>query len=166
MLGFIDGILTALTLTAGRLLEPGATADYGLALRVAIASFASGIFVFFVAKYAELRGKLLRQGRELNLASSKKLINTVLGRKILVSSFVDAAISGVAGFVGAYFPLLIAAIIPTLPWFTFSISLAILGVVGFILGREVGKRPILWIIGLLAGGIIITAIGVELHIVD
>jgi hypothetical protein len=54
--GLSDGILTALTLAAGKLLGPEAAMSPGLALRVALAAAVSGAFVFFVAHYAVLRG--------------------------------------------------------------------------------------------------------------
>jgi predicted membrane protein (TIGR00267 family) len=140
--------------------------DFNLALRVAVATLVSGGFVFFVAKYAELRGQLLQAEKELNLASSGKLATTALGRKVLLTAINDAIISGSSAFIGAFLPLLIAAIDPYLPWLTLSVSIAILAIFGFILGKTVGRYPIIWSFALIVGGGLIVAIGIELHIID
>ncbi len=55
--------------------------DFNLAIRVATAALVSGGFVFFVAKYAELRGQLIQAEKELNLTSHGKLATTTLGKK-------------------------------------------------------------------------------------
>jgi hypothetical protein len=52
--GLVDGILNALTLAAGRILNSGDGADLELAMRVAVATGLTTIFVFFIAHYAEL----------------------------------------------------------------------------------------------------------------
>ncbi len=166
LLGFIDGILTALTLCTGKLLQEGSTFDFSLAIRVSIAAFITGSFVFFVAKYAELRGQLIQAEKELNLASSGKLASTALGKKTLYRSIIDALISGISGFIGAFIPLLVAIGDPYLPWITFLFSLTTLGVFGFILGKTVGKSPLIWSISLIFGGVIVIFLGIQLHIVN
>ncbi len=166
LFGFIDGILTTLTLCTGKILEGKKGFDISLALRVATAAFITGSFVFFVAKYAELRGELVYAEKELNLASSGKLATTILGRKVLYSSAIEALIAGISGFLGAFFPLVVAIIDVYLPWITFSSSIAYLGIFGFALGRNVGRKSYLWSISLILGGIIVIIIGTLLHIVN
>lgn len=58
VLGVSDGTLTALTLTAARLTEPGPSIDATLILRIAVAASVTSCFVFFAARYTELRRSL------------------------------------------------------------------------------------------------------------
>jgi hypothetical protein len=60
VLGFSDGILTALTLAAGRLTRPEEGVSLSFALRIAAGALVSGAFVFFVAHYAESRSGMRR----------------------------------------------------------------------------------------------------------
>lgn len=166
LLGFIDGILTALTLSTGKLWQEGAVFDFNLAVRVSIAALVSGGFVFFVAKYAELRGQLIQAEKELNLSSSGKLASTALGKKVLYSTIVDSVISGVSGFIGAFLPLLIAILDPYSPWGTLIFSVGVLGIFGFVLGKTVGRQPWIWTIALMLGGVFVILIGIKLHIVS
>jgi predicted membrane protein (TIGR00267 family) len=166
LLGFIDGILTALTLCTGKLLEGGGTVDFSLAIRVATAAFITGSFVFFVAKYAELRGQLIRAEKELNIISAGKLASSALGKKTLYLSIIDAIISGISGFIGAFIPLFIAIGDPYPPWITFLFSITTLGIFGYFLGRTVGRSPIIWSISLVFGGILVIFLGIQLHIVN
>jgi predicted membrane protein (TIGR00267 family) len=166
LLGFIDGLLTALTLCTGKLMQEGADLDFYFALRISFTALITGCFVFFVAKYAELRGQLIQAEKELNLVSSGRLASTALGRKVLYSSMIDAILSGVSGFIGAFFPLIVVLIDPYRPWITFSFSIAILGIFGWILGKTVGRKAALWSIALILGGLIVIFLGMKLHIVS
>ncbi|WP_213069428.1 hypothetical protein [Methylomicrobium album] len=84
--GWRDGILTALTLASGRLLDADTPIDAGLALRVATAAAVSGGFILFVAHYAELRSELIHAERQLNLRSHGCLAATRLGRMALYNA--------------------------------------------------------------------------------
>lgn len=165
LIGFVDGMLTALTLAAGKLLEVNSPIDLSLALRVATASLVSSGFVFFVAKYAEQRRELVQAEKQLNLTTSGKLASTRLGRKVLIQSSVDATISGLSGFLGAFLPLFAAILVPQIPWFSILFSSFLLATLGYILGRTVGKKPLIWALMLALGGIIVSYIGYVLHIV-
>lgn len=165
LIGFVDGMLTALTLAAGKLLEVESTITFSLALRVALASLVSSGFVFFVAKYSELRGQLIHAEKQLNLTSSGKLASTRLGRKVLNQSSSDALISGLSGFLGAFLPLISAILVPEYPWFAIAFSSFILAILGFILGNAVGRKPIIWSLMLALGGLVVSLIGYLLHIV-
>lgn len=165
LIGFIDGMLTALSLAAGKLFEPNDHITLMLALRVACVSLASSGFVYFVATYTDLRGQLVHAEKELNLTKSGQLAKSRLGKKVLVQSTLDAIISGVSGFIGSLIPLGAAIVVPNWPWIAIAFSSFILGSLGYILGRCVGRSPIIWALALALGGLLITYIGFLLHIV-
>jgi len=164
LMGFVDGFLTALTLAAGRLFDKTSTADLSLAIRVAIASLVSSGFVFFVARYSELRRELMEAERELSLGHSGMLASTALGKKVRKSAIIDASISGVSSFIGAMFPLVFAAFDPFLPWLTLTFSMLILAIFGFFLGKSVGKQPLIWVAALMLGGAFVIWVGIILHL--
>src|SRR5689334_15962371 len=87
VLGLSDGIITVLTFTAGSLLAADTTPiTIALALRVATAALISGVFVYFVSQYAELRHQLIHTERQLNLTKRGHLAMTHLGRQVFLES--------------------------------------------------------------------------------
>ena len=108
-LGLIDGLLTALALTAGTLLR--GTNDVGIdqALRVSVAAGLSGLFTMFVSDYARLRGELSHPARELNLASVRPLLASKLSAKVRRQAALAALTTTACSFLGAMIPLASAA---------------------------------------------------------
>ena len=114
-MGLADGILSALLLASGRLLGSDRGVDASLALRVAAGALATSGFVFYVGRYAELRGRLMHAERQLNLTSRGRLATTHLGRAVLFEALGDAAVSGASCFAGALLPLSLSAALPSTP---------------------------------------------------
>jgi predicted membrane protein (TIGR00267 family) len=165
VMGLAEGILTALLLAAGRLLGRGEHVDLGLAVRVAIGGLATTGFIFYVGRYAELRRQLVHAELQLNLASRGHLATTHLGRAVFRDAVADAMISGTGSFAGSLLPLILAVIIPSMPFISIAIPVLILGLMGFTLGRVVAGSSVRWTASLMLGGLIITAVGFELHLV-
>lgn len=165
VIGFVDGMLTSLTFAAGSLTIADAHPTLSLALRMGAASLVSSGFVFFVGKYAELRGQLIHAGKELNIIKKGQLASTKLGKIALNRSIYDSIVSGISGFVGGFLPIIFATLDPLLPWITLLSSVIILGIFGFILGHIVGKNPYIWTGALFLGGILVSLIGIQLHII-
>ncbi len=165
VLGLADGVLTALTLTAGRLTTSGETMRLGMAARIAASALASGAFVFFVARYAQLRGELVHAERQLNLLSHGHLASTRLGRSILREALWTAVLSSVSGFFGSLIPLLTAVGFPMVRWGGILTSLTSLGIMGVALAHAVHGNHLRWCVGMVLGGAASTALGIELHIV-
>ena len=165
VLGFSDGILTALILAAGLLTEGKKTVTPGIAVRIATGALISGAFVFFVAHYAELRRELIRAERELSLMSHGKLAASHLGRAVLGEAIFSALISSVAAFLGALVPLGLAALVPAYRWVSIIAALVTLALLGIGLARAVHGSVLRWSIGLAAGGGVLCIIGTYLKIV-
>lgn len=160
--GLGDGILTALALAGGKLLEPQASMSADLALRVAIAAASSGAFIFFVAHYAVLRGELVEAARQLNLTDEGRLVATRLGRSALIEAATKALITAAFSFSGALLPLLVGVVWPLL---AIAVALAALAVLGATLGHMAHGGRLTWALSLLVGGIAVAAIGYALRIV-
>jgi VIT1/CCC1 family predicted Fe2+/Mn2+ transporter len=121
-------------------------------------------FVLFVARYGELRTEFVRQARQLNLLSHGRLAQTKLGRAVFREATRDAAVSCIASFAGALLPLAVAAGLPTHSWVAVVIAIALVAALGVALARTIhGSAPRL-ALTLVAGGIAITGIGLELRI--
>jgi len=164
-MGLSDGILTALLLASGRLLGRGDPMNAGLALRVAVGTMATGAFIFYVGRYAELRGTLIRAERQLNLTSRGKLATTRLGRVVLVEAVGDSTVSGVSSFVGALLPLLLAVGVPSVPPVAVAASIVMLAAMGAVLARVVAGSTTAWAGGLVVGGMAMAALGWKLNLV-
>jgi predicted membrane protein (TIGR00267 family) len=161
--GFVDGILNALTLAAGRLLGGGG-ADVMLALRVGAASGLTTVFVFFVAHYAELRADLSRSEQELNLTSHGKLATSRLGQRVLQQSIGGALLASACGILGSVVSLLLCVLLSQPPWLGVAADIALLGVLGALLARSFQGRPWFWAILIMIGGAVLTWIGVKIDI--
>jgi VIT1/CCC1 family predicted Fe2+/Mn2+ transporter len=161
--GPIDGILNALTLAAAKLMTQGGL-TLSLVWKVAAVTACTTSFVFFVAHYAQLRTELVRAARELNLSSRGHLATTQLGKQILHEAFWDAVVASVCGVIGSVIPLTISVAVPQVPIVGVALTIALLGVLGWLLGLSVFGSPALWASGLILGGIVVTGIGVKLDI--
>ncbi|HEU4742618.1 MAG TPA: hypothetical protein VFS50_13575 [Meiothermus sp.] len=73
VLGMTDGILTALTLATGRMLNSEEPLSLSLALRISSVSLLTSLFMFFAAEYARLRGELVQAAKQLNLSARGQL---------------------------------------------------------------------------------------------
>jgi predicted membrane protein (TIGR00267 family) len=165
VLGLSDGILTALTLAAGQLTGPNPEMPIARGMAIAVAALVSSAFVFYVAHYAQLRRELVHAERQLNLMSHGRLASTRLGRSVRIEAFVSAVLSSVASFWGALIPLLTGILLPTFRWGPIVTSLVSLGVLGITLARVVHGSYWLWCGGLVTGGVVLSLVGIQLHIV-
>ncbi|WP_044370447.1 hypothetical protein [Streptomyces noursei] len=165
VLGLADGILNALTLATARILGAhGEGLDMSLSLRVATAALVTAVFTVYVAKYAVLRGQLVRAGHQLNLTSRGRLATTRLGRSALRQALLAASAAGISSFVGATIPLTAGAVLPGPSWLAIALAIALLAVLGLGLAAVVAGSAMRWACILAVGGVIIAAIGQELHI--
>jgi len=162
--GLVDGILSALTLAAGKLLDPGGN-TLSLVVKVSIATACTTLFVFFVAHYAQLRADLVYAERELNLLSHGRLATTRLGRQALHDSFAAAMIASFCGLIGSAMPLLLSHLLPGPPLIGVGLTIGFLGILGAILARGFFGSASTWALALMAGGVILTVVGVKLDIV-
>lgn len=165
-LGLSDGILNALTLSAGRLVDKNEKVTVGLAGAIAVASLVAGSFVFFVSNYHQLRAELIRAETQLNLTSHGRLAASRLGSAVIREALQTAAVASGYSFLGALVPLLMGAFLPEFRWAAVAVSLASLGVLGLLLARSVHGRYWLWGGGLLCGGLVVLIVGIKLRIVS
>lgn len=165
VLGFADGILTALTLAAGGLTRSGDPISLNRVFAIATSALVSGAFVFYVAHYAQLRGELVHAERQLNLLSHGRLASTRLGYAVLKEALWAAALSSVASFFGSLIPLLTGFLLPTLRWGAVVTSMTSLGILGIALAHVVHGSYWRWCVGLVSSGALLSFIGIRLHIV-
>jgi VIT1/CCC1 family predicted Fe2+/Mn2+ transporter len=164
IVGLADGILTALTLTAGRVIYSQPGVDSTLAFRIPLASSLSGAFVFFVAEYSRLRGELVYAERELSL-TTHGLAASRLGRTVFREAVGGAVISCVCNFLGALLPLLFTVLLPESSWLAIIIAITALGALGVGVAYVVHGNLIRWAGALIIAGTLLTFVGTELHIV-
>jgi len=165
VLGLTDGILTALILTSGTLINPTRHVTISLALRIAISALASSAFVFFVARYSELRTQLVDAERQLNLTSHGQLATGKLGSAVRRQAVIAAVISSVSSFLGALIPLAASVVLPMSRWSGVIVALAALGFLGIGLAKAVFGNAFRWCAVLIVGGICLFLLGVRLKIV-
>lgn len=164
-LGFSDGILNALVLASAAVLGGGDAVRSGLAVRVAIVAFLTAVFTVFVAEYSELRAELTHAEHELNLTSAGRLATTYLGRAVFVEGCQSASIAGGCSFAGSFVPLMVASVLSSAwSWVALLLGVATLGVLGAVIARNVDGHPWRWCAVMTLGGVIVTAIGVQLDI--
>ena len=162
VIGVTDGVLTALTLAAGRIFEQSQPLTVELALRISGASSLSGVFVFFTAEYIRLRGELVRSERQLNLTAGGRLATTRLGRAVLIETTTSAVVSSTCNFLGALIPLIAGT---TFSWLAIVVALLLLAVLGVGAARAIHGNPFVWALALVVAGGILTLAGIKFRIV-
>lgn len=165
VLGLSDGVLTALTLASGSLIDAQKHISMNMAVRISVSALASGAFVFFVARYSQLRAELVLAERQLNLTSHGRMASSMLGRAVFREATVSASISSVSSFVGAMIPLLVAALVPSHGWAALVAALITLALLGAGLAKVSQGSPLYWSSTLVAGGVLLSILGAELRIV-
>lgn len=165
VVGLTDGVLTALTLASGRLFAATGSITIGLSFRIAIAASLSGMFIFFTAEYARLRGELVHAAKQLNLASHGHLATTQLGKAVRHDAASAALVSSACNFCGAIFPLLVGVVFPVPRWLPIATAIAALGILGAALANTVYGNVIRWSVALMISGAISACIGIRIHIV-
>ncbi|MER7967538.1 hypothetical protein ABTX35_00720 [Streptomyces sp. NPDC096080] len=164
VLGLVDGLLNALTLAAASLVGSAAPVTASLALRVGLVALTTAAFAVFVADYADRRSYLMRASRQLNLTRRGQLATTRLGHLAMARSLLATVIACTASFAGAALPLLAGAALPGLSWMVVVLAVAALAVLGAALGHLFAGSPLRWAATLGCGGVVVTWIGVWLHI--
>lgn len=162
--GFVDGILNALTLASGKLLDVAQPLTVSLALRVGAATMATTLFVFFVAHYAERRSELAHAEKELSLLSHGQLARGALGRRAWRSAFAGALLAAVCGLAGAMVPLLLCFVVPGPKLLGVALTILLLGMLGAVLARGFHGDAKLWALTLMLGGVALTWLGLRLQI--
>jgi VIT1/CCC1 family predicted Fe2+/Mn2+ transporter len=167
VLGITDGILTALTLASARIIQANSHHSFplSLAVRVATASALAGGVVFFTAELAQRNFELVHAERELNLAARGYLATTRLGHFVLVESLGAATVVTASTFLGAFLPLLLGATFREFPWTPIGFAIALLGILGALIGRVTYRSKFRWATALMGTGGALTFLGVWLHIV-
>jgi VIT1/CCC1 family predicted Fe2+/Mn2+ transporter len=163
--GFAEGILTALTLAAGRILAPGSESLTGLAVRVGLAAGFPEAVVFFAAEYSRQQGMLLRMERQLNLTERGRLASSRLGRQALEESLGAALVSALCAFGGATTPLLVAGLLPGPGWLTIAIAVLCLALLGAGIAHALSGCRICWSLGLALAGVAMAILGACLRVV-
>ncbi len=161
----MDGILTALTLAAGRVVSSSATIDVSLALRISAGASLSGAFIFFTAEYARLRGDLAHAERQLMLSPRGRMAATKLGVAVIRETVTGTVISSTCSFLGALLPLVSGSLLPGRSWFAIVTAIFALALLGVGLARVVYGSPLRWAVVLMIAGGLLSLLGIKLHIV-
>jgi hypothetical protein len=74
-------------------------------------------------------------------------------------------VASVCGIIGSAFPLVVAVAVPQVPLVGLFSAIGLLGVLDWLLARNVFGCPVAWGGGLMLGGIIVTVIGIKLNVI-
>jgi len=165
VLGLTDGVLTALTLAGGRMIQTQNPITLSLALRVALASALAGGIVFFTAEVARRNFQLIHAERQLNLVSRGYLATTRLGHFVLIESLEAALIVITSNFLGALAPLLAGSIFRRFAWTPIGLAVMLLGTLGISIARVTHRSSFRWSTGLMTAGAGLAILGIWLRIV-
>ena len=163
--GSAEGILTAMTLAAGRMLEHDSAAMAGLALRAGLVAGVPDAVVFFAAEYSRQQGALLHMERQLNLTERGRLASSRLGRQAFAESLSASVVSAGCAFGGAAIPLIVAGLLPGPGWLTIVIAVCCLAGLGAGIAHSLsGCRPC-WALALALAGVLTAMLGAWLGVV-
>jgi len=163
--GFAEGILTAMTLAAGRILDPAGGSMTGLAVRIGLVAGLPDAVVFFAAEYSRQQGSLLHMERQLNLTERGRLASSRLGRQALAESLSAAILSAGCAFGGAAIPLIVAGLLPGPGWSTIAIAVSCLALLGAGIAHSLAGCRICWAAALALAGVLTAILGAHLAVV-
>jgi predicted membrane protein (TIGR00267 family) len=166
VLGLCEGIITVLTLATKLLVKSGALVTLGFAVRVSLVSLITGLFVYFISQYSELRRELLHLELEINLTDRGHLATTQLGKKIINEAIIMTLVGSVFAFLGSFIPLLIAILVQSHKWASLVSAVVLLGILGIFLANLVHGSKVRWILSLIISGLLVAYIGLQLDIVS
>lgn len=164
VLGLTDGILTSLTLAAGRIIESQNGVSLSIGLRVATASALAGGVVFFTAELARRNHELVHAEQQLNLLSHGRLAATRLGHFVLIESSKATIVVIASNFFGALLPFLVS-LISRLRWVPICFALILLGVLGMAIATVTYRSKVRWALSLVIAGSALVILGLWLRIV-
>lgn len=162
--GLAEGILTAMILAAGRILEPSGAATAGLAVRVGLVAGLPEAVVFFAAEYSRQQGDLARMERQLNLPPRRQLAAGRLGRQALEQSLSAACVASACSFVGAAVPLVLASVIPGSGWVSLLAAATCLALLGYGIAYTLSGCRVCWALVLALAGGVLSVLGVYLKV--
>lgn len=165
VIGLMDGILTALTLAAAKIIDSTTPLTLGLTSRIAAGAAVSAACIFFVADYARLRRELVHAEQHLSLRSHGQLVVSQLGRAAIFQAARAASLSCGCSFLGASLCLLPAALRPDHPSIALLVSLFVLAILGVAVARVVHGNGVAWAAALVLVGAVLAVVGAKLHIV-
>jgi VIT1/CCC1 family predicted Fe2+/Mn2+ transporter len=165
VIGLTDGVLTVLTLAAGRMIQSRSGLPLSLAMRVAAASAVAGGVVFFTAEVARRNQELVHAEQQLNLVGHGQLATTHLGHFVLIESSKAALTVIGSNFLGALLPLLAGLLWRRLVWVPICFSVLLLGTLGAIIAKLTYRSTMLWTTGLMLAGVVLAILGIWLRIV-
>ena len=84
---------------------------------------------------------------------------------MLYEALFGAVVASACSFFGAITPLLFGLLLPGQPLLGLGLTISLLGVLGALLAWSTFGSPIVWSLAMMAGGIVLTVIGVQLDIV-
>lgn len=162
--GICYGLLTALAFAGGELFHGQKSIDFSLALHIAIATPFVSSFVAFIVNYTQERNELIRWEKQLNITSSGRLAATKLGKEVLLDVIKKTLLTFVFTFLGTLCTLSIIIFLPKNPLLIISFIVLLLGFLGNALSHIIYGNAIRWTVGFIIAGLLITYIGIILHI--
>jgi VIT1/CCC1 family predicted Fe2+/Mn2+ transporter len=162
--GLAEGMLTALILAAGRMLEANSGVTAGLAARVGAAAALPEAVVFFAAEYSRQRNALARMARQLNLTEHGRLAATRLGRRALSESLAAALLATVCAFAGAVAPLLLTSLLPPPAWLSLVVSIGCLALLGYGIAYSISGCKTCWSCAMAGAGAVLGLLGAYLKV--
>ncbi len=163
-IGLSDGIITALILAAGGILNGGGI-DLFISIKISFGSAFAGTFSYFIAQYAGLNEELHRTAKQLNLKSTNYLLKGKLGNEIFLESLSGSIIAAICGFFGALIPLLSSLVIRNNIIIPLVFSYVSLGILGLFISKTTSGRSSFWIAVMITIGIIVTIAGFYLKLI-
>ena len=132
---------------------------------MALASAVESAFMLFVAAYAQLRQELTRADHQLNIFRRGRMARTRQGRAVAQEAIAMALIAALCSLLGSGAPLFFSAATGVGGYPVLAVTVAGLGGLGIAISRVAHGRWLTWAAAMLAGGFLVTLLGLWLKIV-
>lgn len=162
ILGLIEGIVISLGLGARTIVGQGDPAEIShVVINAGLFAALTNLVTSFFTEQFDARRNLLNVERMLVVARPERVFATDLYRAAWRRALLSSLTYAVASFAGAAIPMLPLVLVPQARATGLVVPMLTLGVLGFVLGRRSASVGLLWALGLVAAGGLVTVVGVR-----
>jgi predicted membrane protein (TIGR00267 family) len=162
VLGLIEGIVISLGLGAKVIFSSSQPTDLGhIVINAGVFAALTNLTTSLFTEQFEVRRDLLRAERMLVVSKPNRVFGTDLYRANRQRALFHSLTYAATSFAGAAIPMIPVAIVPQMRLVGVAVPLLTLFGLGFFLARRSAAKALIWGLGLVGAGVIVTIVGVR-----
>ena len=159
VLGLTEGIVLALGFGARIVFVPQEVTVGNVVLNAGVLAAVVNLVMSLFTELYQQRAELLDIERKMVISDMGRYFHTALYRTVQLRTLSRAASYSISAFAGAAILFIPLSVVRQQPLLGLLIPLACLFGLGFYLGRQAAGNPVIWAIGMVSAGLVVTVVG-------